>query len=245
MQRIAEGRTAEVFALDDDRVVKVDRPGFEGLSTYEAEVLVPLGAAGVPAPEVHGTMTVDGRPGVVLQRLVGPTLTDLIRGGGDVEALATEFVDLHCRVNAMSVDGFGNLVDRLHGEIELSGLSESTRLDLLERLHQSTGPVGLCHLDLFPDNVIVTDDGWVVIDWLTVGTGPTVADFARTLLLWRHVVDPSIVAFMRGVRAEGAARRGLADEEIESWIRVTAGARLAEGFEGAYATSLRQIAEGD
>jgi len=39
-------------------------------------------AAGVPAPEVFGEVTLDGRFGIVLGRLDGPTLLQLTRSGG-------------------------------------------------------------------------------------------------------------------------------------------------------------------
>lgn len=39
-------------------------------------------AAGVPAPEVFGEVTRDGRFGIVLGRLDGPTLLQLTRSGG-------------------------------------------------------------------------------------------------------------------------------------------------------------------
>ena len=38
-------------------------------------------AAGVPVPEVFGEVTLDGRFGIVLQRLDGPTLWQLSRTG--------------------------------------------------------------------------------------------------------------------------------------------------------------------
>ena len=39
-------------------------------------------AAGAPAPEVFGEVTLDGRFGIVLGRLDGPTLLQLTRSGG-------------------------------------------------------------------------------------------------------------------------------------------------------------------
>lgn len=243
-ERLAQGRTAEVFAVDAERVVKVDRPGYEGLSTYEAGVLEQVVAAGAPAPRPHGTAVVDGRPGLVMQRLDGPRLTDLIVRGADTDELASRFVDLHLSVNGLSGAGFDDLSARLRAEVGRADLDADLRDDLCRRIDAATGPVGLCHFDLHPDNVIVTDEGWVVIDWLTVASGPPVADFARTLLLWSNVTRREVAAFMEAVRTEGIARRAVDPDELDTWIRIAAAARLSEGFDGTYARQLRRIAEG-
>lgn len=58
--------------------------------------------------------------------------------------------------------------------------------DLHNRLHalpavRSTDPAHtVVHLDLHPDNVILTDDGPIVIDWRTGGDGPAGLDCALT-----------------------------------------------------------------
>lgn len=108
----------------------------------------------------------------------------------------------------------------------------------------AAGDLGVCHFDLHPDNVIVTPDGWRVIDWLNVGMGPTAADFARTLLLRSDPPDPRMATFMHHVRIIGSERRGLGDADLAMWIRVVAAARTSEGFVGEYVERMRSIAMG-
>ena len=48
MELLAEGRTAEVFAYGAGRVLKLDRPEWNGLSAFEATVLDLLADAGLP-----------------------------------------------------------------------------------------------------------------------------------------------------------------------------------------------------
>ena len=74
MELLAEGRTAEVFAYGEGRVLKLDRPDWNGLSVFEATVLEELADAGIAVARPHGTVTVDGRSGVVLSRVDGPSL---------------------------------------------------------------------------------------------------------------------------------------------------------------------------
>jgi hypothetical protein len=90
--------------------------------------------------------------------------------------------------------------------------------------------------------VIVTDTGWKVIDWVAAATGPTRADFARTILLRANATDKATMSFMNHVRRYGSQRRGIAADQLTMWLRVVAAARLSEGFAGSYASWLGAIA---
>ena len=78
MELLAQGRTAEVFAYGAGRVLKLDRPDWNGLSAFEATVLSVLDDAGLPVARAHGTVTVDGRGGVILDRVEGPSLLQVV-----------------------------------------------------------------------------------------------------------------------------------------------------------------------
>ena len=47
-------------------------------ATHEAEVAREIYAAGVPAPRVDETLTMGGRPGVVYERIAGPSLLGIL-----------------------------------------------------------------------------------------------------------------------------------------------------------------------
>src|SRR5580693_4408001 len=93
VELLAEGRNAEVFAYGDGRVLKLDRPEWTGLSPFEAEMLDLLADAGLPVARSHGAVTVEGRSGVVLDRIDGVPLSEVLltAGRGEVEALADRF----------------------------------------------------------------------------------------------------------------------------------------------------------
>jgi hypothetical protein len=242
---IGEGRMAQVFALDFGTVVKLDRPEFNGVAAHEAAILRNLARAEVPVPEVIRTVVFDGREGIVMERLHGPPLAELIRVGGDIRQLAQEFVELHLALHSSVPRDAPELVPWLVAAVELSGLPSATTDELLGWLSRADGEVGLCHFDLHPDNIIVTESGWRVIDWIAAAVGPPTADFARTLLLRAGAADRRTAEFMRLVRTIGAQRRSVADAELGMWLRTVAAARLCEGFTGDYADWLRAVALGD
>ena len=242
MELIGAGRMAEVFAVDDETVVKVDRPEFDGVAIYEATIMREVIRSGLPVPDVVATTVVDGRHGLVLRRLRGPALAEVVRVSESVEPLAEAFVDLHIALHPADAPSAPELISRLIEEIERSGLPPRTRSELSRYVTEGGDDVGLCHFDFHPDNVIVTDTAWKVIDWVAAATGPTTADFARTILLRANATDKATMSFMRHVRRYGSERRGIAADELTMWLRVVAAARLSEGFGGSYASWLGAVA---
>jgi aminoglycoside phosphotransferase (APT) family kinase protein len=247
MELLAEGRTAEVFAYGEGRVLKLDRPDWNGLSAFEGTVLAKLADAGLPVARPHGTVTVEGRPGLVLDRIEGPSLLEVVAASNpaEVDRLAARFAALQLRCNRTTLDGLPDLVARLHGEIEASVPDRALRAELLTLLHElDDGGHGVCHFDFHPLNVLVGSDGWVVIDWLTVASGPPAADLARTLVLWGQRSSGTLGRFLRVVRRDGRDARGLGDETLDAWVRVVAAARVAEGFDGEEREWLLRVAGG-
>jgi hypothetical protein len=248
MELLAEGRMAEVFAYGDGTVVKLDRPEWSGVSNFESDVLVRAAAARLPVARSHGVVTIDGRCGVVLDRINGRTLRQVldVQGGEpEVLALAQQFVLLQQTINGTVIEGLPDLVTRLGEELTRSGLGGrvvGALTDLLAELDD--GQRAVCHFDFHPGNVLVSADGWIVIDWITVASGPPMADLARTLVLGGSAAVPPMYEFMQAVRRHGLAARAVSDSTCDGWVRVAAGARLAEGFEGEYAEWLAEVAGG-
>jgi len=247
VELLAEGRTAEVFAYGDGRVLKLDRPEWNGLCAFEATMLTALADAGLPVSRQRGTVTVDGRGGVILDRVDGPALLQVLAEASppELDALAGRFVALQQHCNDTTVVGLPELLPRLSREVEAGVPEAALRRDLLTLLGAlDDGGRGVCHFDLHPLNVLVGPDGWVVIDWITVAAGPSAADLARTLVLWGLRGTGPVGRFLHVVRREGQARRGLTDEHLDAWVRVVAAARVAEGFEGEERAWLLRVAGG-
>ena len=81
-EKIGEGAFADVHAWAPGQVVKLSKAGIRRrVSWHEARMTRAVFAAGIPAPEVFGEVTLDGRYGIVLGRLDGPTLLQHYRGG--------------------------------------------------------------------------------------------------------------------------------------------------------------------
>src|SRR3954465_15527710 len=81
-EKIGEGAFSEAYAWAPGQVVKLFKAGVSHLlGRHEVRMIRAVRAAGLPVPEVFGEVTLDGRFGIVLERLDGPTLWHLSRTG--------------------------------------------------------------------------------------------------------------------------------------------------------------------
>jgi Ser/Thr protein kinase RdoA (MazF antagonist) len=185
-EKVSQGGTADIYVWAPGQVIKLFTKGFPlALSRQEARMTQAVFAAGAPAPEVFGEVTLDGRFGIVLGRLDGPTLLQATRGGAVTFAEAGAILaSLGLAVHRMPPPaGASRLRGWMEHEIRLSGdltpkPIASAVLDLIDRLQQPGD--GLCHGDIHPGNVIMTANGPRLIDWTFSIRAPAAFDHGST-----------------------------------------------------------------
>jgi aminoglycoside phosphotransferase (APT) family kinase protein len=190
--RIGVGRTAEVFAWGEGRVLKLFHPWHpEAWSEGEHRHTAAAAAAGLPAPRVYGLERVDGRVGFVLERLEGPSLLQVLTSRPwRALAVARQLAEVHAAVHARGAPGLLPVRERLRWGIDRADLPAALRARATDALARMPDGDAILHGDFHPDNVILTARGPVVLDWSELSTGHPLADVARTSLLLR-VASPA------------------------------------------------------
>ena len=202
MQLIAAGRDADVFAVAPGRVLRRYRDRGKS-AELEAAVMAYARSAGLPVPEVFD---VDGAD-LLMERVEGPTMTSaLARRPWTLAAQARVLAGLHRAVHEVPAPGW---LDRRIGVGD-----------------------ALLHLDLHPDNVLLTDAGPVVIDWTNAARGPAEVDVADA---WLVVSVGSVPGGRLQAAVVGAAQgtfarlfRRAAGLDLASALPVAATRRLAD-----------------
>lgn len=240
---IAQGREAEVYSWGDGAVLKLYRDGYGGHVT-EAAVLGRLAGTGV-APRLLHTVEVDGRHGLVMQRLDGlDMLTLLQRKPWRLASLARMLARAALRIHRVQAPpGLPDLTDALAERIQAADLEPRLRAFALKVLGTLPSGDRLCHGDFHPGNAVVTAAGVSIIDWASATRGVPSADYARViLLLTRADPLPGTPLMFRALLAAGRAafarafartyRAGTTEplEHLDKWAIVHAAARLAEGI---------------
>lgn len=247
LELLGAGREAEVFAWAEGRVLRLARdPGSGEMIAREAAALAAAHAAGADVPAAHELVTVDGRPGVILDRVDGVDLLDrlerrpwTIRSVSQI--LGREHAVLH-RVAAPPE--LPPLRAELRRRLGSPLVPDDVRTRTLERLEALPDGDRLLHGDFHPANVLRSSAGCVVIDWTNGSAGDPAADVARTLLLASGRTPPenatrllrAIAPTARRLLVSGYLRAytsvaPLDRERVERWLPVWAAARLAENIE--------------
>ncbi|MBI5948281.1 MAG: phosphotransferase [Chloroflexi bacterium] len=252
LERIAGGGEADVYAWPTGEVVRLLRDTGEWAELRverECAAMRAAASAGVRVPALGGAITVDGRPGVLLERIAGPDLLNLVgkkpwlvlRSGGLTGKT-------HARLNAAAgPESLPASREALRRRIETLVPHEPALfgfvLDVLASLPDGDR---LCHGDFHPGQLLMDGDDPVTIDWSNATRGDPLGDYARTrVILSMGSLPPGttlplrvltavgrrlmVGAYVRGYERECAAP--IDRERLEAWETVHVAARIADGYE--------------
>ncbi len=248
LHKIAEGREAEIFAWEDGSVLRLLRnPNAQRQVEWEAAAMRAAADAGVRVPVVREVTAVDGRPGLVMERIEGVDMLLLV---GKQPWLVFSVGARSGRIQAglhqvRAPELLPPLRAVLRGRIQRPGLLPESLAQLaLSVLDGLPDGDRLCHGDLHPGNIMRTDGEPVLIDWTNVTRGDPTADFVRTNLMIRMGSIPpgqplvirygAIVArgLMRTSYVRAYRRARPLDMALAArWEIPVAAARIADGIE--------------
>ncbi len=225
----------------------------------EATALRALEADGYPAPRAVRSVAVDGRPGLVLERvdgrdqlaMIGRRPLSVFRAG---RVMGEVHVAMH---DCAAPPELPELHDELRVRIEAAEiLPDDLRATALAMLDGLPRGDRLCHGDLHPGNILGAWDRPVVIDWADASRGDPVADVARsTVLLTAGEAPPGSSMTVRMLAPLGRrilhdrylatyrSRRQVDPDLLRRWQAVRAAGRLWEPVPDEHPALLRLVRE--
>lgn len=192
---IGQGKPAEVFAWGDTQALKLYRDGWSPTAVeQEARLIQIVHDAGLPVYNVSEVVQLEGRYGIILERIEGVSMQKMIeKSPGKFVSLAPRLGELHARIHAIPGSGLPPQRQILESKIRtaqvLNDQIKQRALDVLARLPDGDT---LCHGDLHPDNIMMTRDGPIIIDWCQTTQGNPLADVANTIALIEFGVPEGI-----------------------------------------------------
>lgn len=258
-QLIAEGRTAEVYAWGDGQVLKLYQtwcpPQWIG---NEARVARALVAAGIPTPAAGEIIDIEGRRGLVYERIYGRSLlAEMNARPWRLLQNAHTLAELQAQVHSLQLAELPSYKQSLASCIQRAAhLPADLREKALARLEALPEGESVCHADFHPGNVLLTTHGPIIIDWMTAARGNPWADVARTSLILQigaRAAGKMINPFIRGAislyyRAYLKRYRSLRPDPenlLSRWLPVIAAARLDENIEPERQALLQLIQEAE
>lgn len=242
---LGQGRTAEVFGWGENQILKLYRQEFSpDMVELEARIGRSICEAGIATPAIEGLIEVEGRLGIIYQRVTGPSMLEVFsKKPWLLWRLARQFAQLQAQLHATEQPELPLQDEMLRRAIERpTVLSAQTKGKVLERLAQLSGSNNTtCHGDYHPGNILMSERGPVIIDWMTANQGNPLADVARSsYLLTQAALPPGTNSIMKlliqvlrrlfhffYLRSYGKLRP-FSRQQLQEWRGVIAAARLNE-----------------
>ena len=224
---------------------------------YGARIARAVYEAGIPSPQAGEIVELDGRRGLIYERLEGVSmLQDMNARPWMLWKHARSLAELQITIHQKSISGLPTYKDRLRYGIEKSSqLNDELRKKVLVLLKTLPDGQNVCHGDYHPGNVFLTKNGPVVIDWMTACSGTPWADVARTSLILsigakaagkqvRPIIRMAIRLYHRSYLHRYLALTSSEENEFNRWAPVIAAARLNEEIRPEREALIKMVKEG-
>jgi Ser/Thr protein kinase RdoA (MazF antagonist) len=165
---IAYGRTAEIYAWQEGKVLKLFYDWFclENIE-YEAQIAQAVYASGLPVPAVGEVTRVNDRNGLVYQRVEGDPMSDMLaqRPWNGIRC-ARRMAELQAQMHASTIQvnipsQKQKLINKIRHSKALPAYLQSKTLAALEIMPDGDR---LCHGDFHPGKFLITPQGETIID---------------------------------------------------------------------------------
>jgi uncharacterized protein (TIGR02172 family) len=196
---IGQGRTADVYAWGSDRVLKLYQSWMPAIPIErEFSITRTARSAGLPVPTADELVEIEGRFGIIFERVEGPSMLKVLeRRPWRFAQNTRQLAELHAHMHTCTIPpGQYTQHQQIERGIEMTeALPDEAKERITGVLAQLPEGQAVCHGDFHPDNVLLTSHGPVIIDWMTGTRGHPLGDVARTSLLFQTGGLPPRVPF--------------------------------------------------
>lgn len=225
MKKIAQGNTAEIYEYTKDTICKLfwnDYPKQAIELEYKnAGILYEVTHL---SPKCHEQVCIDGRAGIIYDKLVGhDLLKEMIEDLSDknkILSILDEMVEL--QKNLLTYEGKECISYKsfLWSLVPERSEEYTYMIKLIDELHDGDC---ICHGDFHPGNVWRNNDGSLsIIDCMNVCKGPREYDIARTFFLMteEQEKDETIRELKKMIGTAYLAKMGYDSEGISEYLKV-------------------------
>ncbi len=224
-------RKAKKVYRDGDKCIKVfDKDYSKADVLNEALNQARIEETGLNIPKVLEVTTIDGKWAIVSEFIEGVTLAELMEKNPDkFDEYLNVLVDVQLEIQSKTCPLLNKLKDKMNRKISEADLDATTRYELHSRLEGMPKHNKVCHGDINPSNIIVTNDGkYYIIDWSHATQGNASADAARTYLLFCLKENEETAKKYLDIFCK---KSDTAKQYVEKWLPIVAASQSVKGNE--------------
>ena len=228
---IAKGNTADIYAIDDQKVVKLFKPYFPGVEAEkEASKQRFAKRCGLYVPKVFDVTVINNRQAIIMEYMDATPLGKYISGQTKtIEEIMLICVKVQQHIHQIAVNDHS--IESMHEKLEYQimnnvVLNKTQKMDLQKELTKLNYTPYLCHGDFHPFNVLMDEkkNETIIIDWVDASAGDIRADVYRTYLLLSSS-DQELADLYVNLYCSTSE---ITQDDIFQWGPIIAGARLFE-----------------
>lgn len=242
-KQIGKGRTADVFMWGEEKVVKLFHEGFRKEAIdFEYLASKSIQEVFLVIPKVYRIVEIDGRYGIVFQFVKGSTMLDFILAKpSTILRESRKLASLHTKMHAYEMKELASQKNSFKNKIgQLQQLEPSIIKKILKYLEKLPSGEILCHGDYHPDNILISTNQMIVIDWIMAVKGNPAADVARTYYILRYAskenaskLESILLKIIQRFAANSYLKQyckitGISKKEISQWEIIILAERLTE-----------------
>ncbi len=231
LDNIIAVRSNKTVYRDNDRCIKVFNEDYSKADVLnEALNQARIEETGLNIPKILEVTMIDGKWAIVLQYISGKTLAQLMEEDSEnYDKYIEQLVDIQLEIQSKTCPLLNKLKDKMNRKIGETTLDATTRYELHTRLEGMPKHKKVCHGDLNPSNIIITEDGKpYIIDWAHATQGNASADAARTyLLFWLNGDTKGAKKYLDLF----CKKSNTAKQYVQKWMPIVAASQSVKGNE--------------
>ena len=229
LNNIIAQRPNKTIYRDGEKCIKVFNEEYSKSDVLnEALNQARIEETGLNIPKILGVTMIDGKWAIVSDYIEGKTLSQLMKENPERNDEYLELlVDVQMTIHKAKSPLLTKLKDKMHRKISSTSIDATTRYELHTRLEGMPKHNKVCHGDICPSNIIITEDGTpFVIDWAHATQGNASADVARTYLLFCLIGDKEMAEKYLDLFCK---KSDTAKQYVQKWMPIVAASQSVKG----------------
>ena len=242
---VGKGATSDVFLLDDQRVIKLFNKNYsKDAVDYEADIARKIQDLNIPAPKIYGTVTVDGRYGIIYEYIRGiPLFDELLQSKKNIKKIIEELVCRQLEINNIESRDLPVQRTRFKNQIARTDLSDEIKEKINTYLSVMPVKNNVCHGDFHAGNIVRADNQLIILDWMNCYAGNREGDLIRSILMMESPYIPVKLRLVQKLwfmsfkkKAAGIYKKTVLSKykikKYRAWLTVVAAVRLCDNVPG-------------